>query len=182
MYVAETGTHKPGQCTNLNLCFASTAEKKEEDHDAATARRKRHLDELAPLPKKPKPSNKKAKKEQIPNSELTHKDSLAYVRQQTIKKSQEKKEAEKKPRISTTQEIIGKERKLYLGAGPTKVLIRKGKDKDRCLYCQMLFNKFDAGTEADQWVNCKSCKFPLHKKCMEHLLKCPCGAAAPRNK
>ncbi len=165
----------------LSTFFASPGEKKEaKKKDNTKTMAKRRLEDLAPLPQRAETNRGKKRKAGPPNSELTSDQSMSFVKDSEAREKLQKLQ-HKKPRIKTTQEIIGKQTKVYLGMGPTKLLVRKGKEGQRCLYCQLPYSKFDMEHE-DKWVDCKSCNFPSHKSCMEHLLKCPCGAAAPRNK
>lgn len=137
--------------------------------------------EVAPLPVKKAAVSARKKKEGLPSSELTSKETLSFVKEKGQKDS-EQPEQTKKPRIRESQEVIGKNVVKYLGVGVTRLQIRPGKKGDRCLYCQLPYHEMDQGKPEDQWVQCKACKFPSHKHCMQNLIKCPCGAQAPKNK
>ncbi len=105
----------------------------------------------------------------------------SHDRQEAEKKKKGEKET-KKPRIITTQQIIGKERTMYLGDRPTKLEITPGKEGYRCLYCSLPYMVLDANTEKDQWVTCKACRYAQYKIYIEKATKCKCGAPAPKNK
>ena len=159
------------------LSFAvSVGEKKEEEEPIGDI-----LQGLAPLPQKRTSDKARAPAKKIPGSHLTGERVMAFVHEsekglgrgarakKPVKKLQE--EAQEPAQMEEEEDVV------FLGQGPTKLLIIDGEEGFRCLICK---KPWSAKNQDMKWVQCKSCAHPQHSKCMGRARKCPCGALAPK--